>query len=101
MTEFSWTLLELVLPLDIWLRTDLHALPHLALGLLLLAVVGALAIAIVVHGATKYPSIDVPMASAPEARRPRERRRRQHARREAPCGGAGARAPGSWALRTR
>lgn len=101
MREFSWVLLEIVLPLDIWLRTDLHGLPHLALGLLLLAVIGTLALAIVVHRATKPPEIDVPTASCDERRRLRERRRRRQARREAPCGGVGARAPGSLALRTR
>lgn len=95
MTSLGWSLLEVLLPLDIWLRTDLHALPHALLWILCVAAIGALALAIVTVAAStsssRVPSAGVRGLEGGPRGRGRERR---GARRSAPpVGGAGPRAP--------
>jgi hypothetical protein len=96
--SIMWTLLEFVLPLETWLRLELHGLPQVAAWLILAAVVGAIAVTVVARGLRQTPQLCGAVSHA--FRRTFTPRDPQDPDpRDTPRGGAGPRAPAARQVR--
>ena len=100
MVSIGWSLLEMVLPIETWLRLELHGLPQVVVWMLLLGVIGGLAVAIVEVGlrVVVVARLECVWAVRREPAPPDVPRiGRAH---DAPRGGTGPRAPGVLEVRT-